>query len=265
MKLSVVMPAHNEEGSTARVVGSLIQTLTAEEIDHEVLVVNDNSTDQTEAILQDLQSLYPTLRYINNEPPNGFGVAIRKGLDEFTGDAVAIVMGDGSDSPKDVVQCFRKLHGGYDCVFGSRFIKGGRVTNYPSHKLLLNRMGNYLIKRLFGLDYNDVTNGFKLYRREVIGACQPLISKHFNINIELPLKAIAQGYKYAVVPISYTDRTAGISKFKIKEISVPYLLTIVYIYLERYFSVLPQRGKGPSPSGADTGSAASSSRSQDFV
>jgi dolichol-phosphate mannosyltransferase len=239
------MPAHNEEDSTVEVVGSLVQTLTAEEIDHEVIVVNDNSTDQTEAVLQDIQRLYPTLRYINNEPPAGFGLAIRKGLEHFSGEAVAIVMGDGSDSPKDVARCFRELQKGYDCVFGSRFIKGGRVTNYPPHKLLLNRVGNYLIRVLFTLDYNDITNGFKLYRREVIAACQPLISKHFNINIELPLKAIAQGYKYAVIPISYTDRTAGISKFKIKEISVPYLLTIVYIYLERYFSVLPQRRQGP--------------------
>src|SRR5215216_958911 len=197
------MPAHNEEDSTARVVGLLVQTLTAEEIDYEAIVVNDSSTDQTEAVLQDLQHLYPTLRYINNEPPNGFGLAIRKGLEHFRGDAVAIFMGDGSDSPKDVVRCFRKLNEGCDCVFGSRFIKGGRITNYPPHKLLLNRLGNYLIRVLFGLDYNDVTNGFKLYRREVIAACQPLISKHFNINIELPLKAIAQGYKYAIVPISY--------------------------------------------------------------
>ena len=245
MKLSVVMPAHNEEDSTVEVVGSLVQTLTAEGIDHEVIVVNDNSTDQTEAVLQDIQRLYPTLRYINNEPPAGFGLAIRKGLEHFSGEAVAIVMGDGSDSPKDVARCFRELQKGYDCVFGSRFIKGGRITNYPPHKLLFNRVGNYLIRVLFTLDYNDITNGFKLYKREVIAACQPLISKHFNINIELPLKAIAQGYKYAVIPISYTDRTAGISKFKIKEISVPYLLTIVYIYLERYFSVLPQRGQGP--------------------
>ena len=245
MKLSVVMPAHNEEDSTVEVVGSLVQTLTAEEIDHEVIVVNDNSTDQTEAVLQDIQRLYPTLRYINNEPPAGFGLAIRKGLEHFSGEAVAIVMGDGSDSPKDVARCFRELQKGYDCVFGSRFIKGGRVTNYPPHKLLLNRVGNYLIRVLFTLDYNDITNGFKLYRREVIAACQPLISKHFNINIELPLKAIAQGHRYAIIPISYTDRTAGISKFKIKEISVPYLLTIVYIYLERYFSVLPQRRQGP--------------------
>ncbi len=245
MKLSVVLPAHNEEDSIVRVVSSLEQTLTAAEIDHEIIVVNDNSTDETEATLQGLQRLYPTLRYSNNEPPNGFGLAIRKGLDLFTSDAVAIFMGDGSDSPEDVVRCFRKLNEGHDCIFGSRFIKGSRITNYPPHKLLLNRLGNYLIRVLFGLDYNDVTNGFKLYRREVIAACQPLISKHFNINIELPLKAIAQGYQYAIVPISYTDRTAGISKFKIKEISVPYLLTIVYIYLERYFSVLPQQRKGP--------------------
>ena len=236
MKLSVVIPAHDEEGSIAATVQSLVKTLEAEGIEHEILVVNDSSADQTEAILQDLQGTYWTLRYINNEAPNGFGLAVRKALGHFTGDAVAIVMGDGSDSPQDVVRCFHKLQEGYECVFGSRFMKGSRITGYPAHKLVLNRLANYFVKALFTLSYNDVTNAFKCYRREVIEGSQPLISKHFNLTVELPLKAIIRGYTYAVVPISWTNRQTGISKLKIREMGSRYLFIVLYLLLEKYLS-----------------------------
>jgi dolichol-phosphate mannosyltransferase len=236
MKLSVVIPAHNEEGSVAATVQSLLATLDAEGINYEVLVINDGSADQTEAILRDLQENYWTLRYVNNEAPNGFGLAVRKGLDHYTGDAVAIVMADGSDSPQDVVQCFYKLQEGYDCAFGSRFIKESQIIGYPPHKLLLNRLANFFVKVLFNLAYNDVTNAFKCYRREVIDGSQPLISNHFNLTVELPLKAIVRGYSYAIVPISWTSRTTGISKLKIREMGSRYLFIVLYLFLEKHLS-----------------------------
>lgn len=236
MKLSVVIPAHNEEGSIAETVEPLIRTLSDEELDHEVLVVNDGSTDQTETILRDLQDLYPTLRYVNNMASNGFGLAVRAGLEQFTGDAVAIVMADGSDSPQDVVRCFRKLQEGYECVFGSRFVKGGQIFDYPPHKLLINRMANLFVKTIFTFNYNDTTNAFKCYSRGVIEGSQPLISKHFNLTVELPLKAIIRGYSYAVVPISWTNRKTGISKLKIREMGSRYLFIVLYLFLEKYLS-----------------------------
>lgn len=236
MKLSVVIPARNEEYSITDTVESLIQTLEAAKIDHEVLVVNDGSTDRTGSVLRDLQDLYPTLRRIDNEPPNGFGLAIRKGLQHFTGDAVAIVMGDGSDDPKDVVRYFWKLQEGYECVFGSRFMKGSRVIGYPRHKLLINRLANCFVRVLFAPDYNDATNAFKCYRREVIEGCQPLISKHFNLTVELPLKAIVRGYSYAVFPISWTNRKSGVSKLKIREMGSRYLFIVLYLFLEKHLS-----------------------------
>jgi dolichol-phosphate mannosyltransferase len=236
MKLSIVIPAHNEEASIAETVEPLIRELSSEDIEHEVLVVNDGSTDRTEAVLEELKILYPTLRYLNNPPPNGFGLAVRRGLDLFTGDAVAIVMGDGSDSPEDVVRCFRKLEEGYECVFGARFIKGGRIIDYPKHKLLINRLANSFVKTLFAFGYNDTTNAFKCYRREVIEGAQPLISKHFNLTVELPLKAIIRGYSYAVIPISWTNRKTGISKLKIREMGSRYLFIVLYLFLEKYLS-----------------------------
>src|SRR5437868_5195120 len=134
--LSLVIPAYNEALNLARTIPQLIDCLNQANIAHEILVVNDNSTDHTEAVLNDLQKNYPTLVYINNAPPNGFGLAVRRGLSAFKGDAVAIVMADGSDSPWDVVKFYQKLQEGYDCVFGSRFIPGGKTIDYPLHKMM---------------------------------------------------------------------------------------------------------------------------------
>lgn len=250
MKLSIVIPARDEEESIGETVRSLLWTLAAEEIDHEVIVVDDGSTDRTGEILRALRALYPTFRCIENGPPNGFGLAVRKGLEHSTGEAVAIVMGDGSDSPQDVVRCFRKLQEGHECVFGSRFVKGSRITDYPTHKLVLNRLANLFVRVLFALDYNDVTNAFKLYRREVIEGSQPLISRHFNLTVELPLKAIIRGYEYAVIPISWTNRKSGVSKLKIREMGSRYLFIVLYLFLEKHLS----RGDYRRRSAADAGS-----------
>jgi dolichol-phosphate mannosyltransferase len=149
---------------------------------------------------------------------------------------VAVVMADGSDSPEDLLKYYRKVQEGYDCVFGSRFIQGGSVVDYPRHKLLLNRMANGFIRLLFGLNFNDITNAFKCYRREVINGIQPLISPHFNLTVEMPLKALVRGYSYAVVPITWTNRAAGVSKLKIKEMGSRYLFIVLYLWLEKHLA-----------------------------
>jgi dolichol-phosphate mannosyltransferase len=234
--LSVLIPAHNEEGRIETTVRALFEALTAERIPHEILVVNDNSQDRTGDILERLRGELPTLRFINNPPPNGYGFAVRAGLVAFRGEAVAIVMADGSDAPKDLVTYYRKLQEGYDCVFGSRFIRGVKVVDYPWPKLILNRMANFFIRTMFWMSYNDVTNAFKLYRRSVIAGIQPLLAYHFNLTVELPLKAIVRGYNYAVVPTDWYNRTEGVSKFRIREMGSRYLFIVFYCYLEKYLS-----------------------------
>src|SRR4029453_16674584 len=215
-------------------------------IAHEILVINDNSSDGTERILATLSAAGIGVRYVNNSPPNGFGFAVRRGLAEFRGEAVAIVMADGSDDPADVVAFYRKLEGGYDCVFGSRFIRGARVSDYPKFKLLLKRLANLLIRALFLLRYNDVTNAFKLYRRSAIAGIQPLLSQHFNLTVELPLKCIIRGHNYAVLPNSWKNRKQGISKLRIKEMGSRYLFIILYCWLERMLSRGDYRAEKPS-------------------
>lgn len=237
MKLSVVIPAHNEAGCIERTVRDLYTCLKVEQVDHEILVVNDNSSDETEAILKRTQAEVPTLRYVNNTPPHGFGFAVRCGLDNATGDAIAVYMADASDRPDDLVRFFRTMEtDGVDCVFGSRFLPGARTVDYPRVKLLINRAANAFIQLLFGLRYNDVTNAFKLYKREVIEGVRPLLSHHFNLTVELPLKAIVRGYTYSVVPNDWINRKTGISKLKINEMGSRYMFIVLYCLIERWFS-----------------------------
>jgi len=237
MKLSVIIPAHNEEGCIRRTVRVLHAHLSAEQIEHEILVVNDNSTDTTEEILIHLREEVPVLRYLDNAPPHGFGFAVRKGLENFTGDAVAIYMADASDKPEDLVEFFQVMESrGVDCVFGSRFMRGAKTVDYPRFKLMLNRSANLFIQIVFGLRYNDVTNAFKLYRREVVDGLKPFLSHHFNLTVELPLKAIVRGYSYAVVPNDWINRKAGKSKLLIQEMGSRYLFIVLYCFIEKWLS-----------------------------
>jgi dolichol-phosphate mannosyltransferase len=237
MKLSVIIPARNEENSVAGTIQNLYLHLKHRRILHEILAVNDSSRDSTERVLRSLQRSIPTFRYINNPPPNGFGLAVRKGLEHFKGDAVAVYMADASDSPEDLVRFYQAMKStGADCVFGTRFNRRSKVLDYPPHKLLLNRAANLLIRLLFATGYNDTTNAFKLYRRSVIDGIQPLISHHFNLTVELPLKAIVRGYSFTVIPNDWTNRKAGISKLKIKEMGSRYLFIMLYCLIEKWLS-----------------------------
>lgn len=237
MKLSVVIPAHNEEGCIEATLRDLYEKLNGEQIDHEILVVNDNSSDDTESILISLQADIHTLRYVNNRSPNGYGLAVRKGLDNYRGDAVAVYMADASDRPEDLVRFFRILESQQvDCVFGSRFMRGGRTEDYPKPKLVLNRCANTFIRLLFGLRYNDITNAFKLYRRHVIDGLKPFLSHHFNLTVELPLKAIVRGYSFTVVPNHWINRKKGVSKLKIEEMGSRYLFIVLYCFIEKWLS-----------------------------
>jgi dolichol-phosphate mannosyltransferase len=248
MKLSVVIPAYNEAESIGETLHSLYAALAAEGIDHEILVTNDNSKDLTLARLEELAREIPTLVFHTNAGPNGFGYAVRYGLERYSGDCVAVMMADLSDDPADLVGYYRTMvSGGYDCVFGSRWGKGGRVVDYPAHKKTINRVANAIVKTLFRLKYNDCTNAFKLYRRHTMDGLKPFLSPHFNLTLELPLKAIVRGYSYAVVPNSWTNRKYGESKLKIKEMGSRYFFIMMYCLIEKYFSQGDFRKKQPTP------------------
>jgi dolichol-phosphate mannosyltransferase len=236
VNLSVVIPAHNEAEVVEPTLRGLIGQLGPEEIDFEIVVVDDASSDGTGDVVAAVTAEEPRVRCVRNEAPHGFGFAVRKGLEEFRGDAVVIVMADGSDDPRDVVLYYRVLEAGYDCAFGSRFMPGAVVHDYPRLKLGINRIVNAGIRALFQHGYNDTTNAFKAYRREVIENLRPLLSHHFNLTVELPLKAITRGFSYAIVPTSWTNRAAGTSKLQLNEMGSRYLFIVLYVFLEYHLS-----------------------------
>ncbi|MES2388293.1 MAG: glycosyltransferase family 2 protein, partial [Bacteroidota bacterium] len=198
---------------------------------------NDNSRDKTAEVLLALQAEIPTLVWYTNKGPNGFGYAVRYGLERYSGDCVAVMMADLSDDPADLVKYYRKMvEGDYDCVFGSRFMKGGGVYDYPKMKYYINRLANFIVRATMRMRYNDTTNAFKLYRRETMEGLKPFLSPHFNLTLELPLKAITRGYSYAVLPNSWTNRKSGESKLKIKEMGSRYFFILMYCMIEKYFS-----------------------------
>lgn len=255
MKLSVVIPAHDEAGSIVGTVTGIAETLGAHEIDYEVLVVDDASTDGTGRLVEELGARNPRIRCVRSPNPPGFGFAVRAGLDRFAGDAVVIAMADTSDDPNDIVAYHHILESRADCAFGSRFVRGARVHDYPKVKLALNRIVNTGIRVLFRLRYNDTTNAFKGYRREVIETAQPLFANHFNLTVELPLKAIARGHSFDVVPVSWTNRTTGTSKLHIQEMGSRYLFIILYVFLERHLSRGDYKRAASGDLPADAGSS----------
>jgi dolichol-phosphate mannosyltransferase len=234
--LSIVIPARNEEGCIASTVKHLNLELSLQSVPHEIIVVDDHSTDSTWELLQKVTLEIPAVRPVQNPGEGGFGRAIVFGLDQMKGDAAVIMMADESDDNRDVVRYWKVLNEGYDCVFGSRFVKGGGVIDYPKVKLWVNRLANRFLKFLFHIKLNDTTNAFKAYRKTVIDGCRPLISPHFNLTVELPLKAIVRGYSWTVVPITWRNRRSGEAKLKLREMGSRYLFICLYIWLEKYFS-----------------------------
>ena len=234
--LSIVIPARDEEGCIASTIEHLHLELRLRSVPHEIIVVDDGSSDSTWQILQAEAAKISVLRPVQNPGPHGFGRAIVRGLDAMRGDAVVIMMADESDDCRDVVRYWEKLREGHDCVFGSRFMKGGGTIDYPPIKLFLNRLANAFVRFLFRHGLNDTTNAFKAYRREVIEGIRPILSPHFNITVELPLKAIIRGYSFTTIPITWRNRRTGIAKLKIKEMGSRYLFICLYVWLEKYFS-----------------------------
>ena len=234
MLLSIVVPAYNEEKNIPKCLAELRECLRQHQIPYEVVVVNDNSRDATRQVIENEMAADPAVRIVNRRPPGGFGRAIRAGLEAVRGDIVAIYMADCSDDPLDLVTYYRKIAlEGFDCVFGSRFIRGSKVKNYPRFKLVVNRIVNIGIKWMFWSEFNDFTNAFKAYRTEVIRACGPYRASHFNLTLEMSLNALIRDYSIVQVPIGWYGRTWGASNLRIQEMGRRYLSTLLMVFFQK--------------------------------
>ncbi|MBX7137856.1 MAG: glycosyltransferase family 2 protein [Oligoflexia bacterium] len=233
--ISVCIPAYNEQENIGRTIDVVAARLERDHIPYEFVIANDNSKDGTEAVVRERMAKGIPIRLVNRVPPGGFGRALRSCFEHFRGDIVAVVMADLSDDPDDIVKCYRKINEGYDAVFGSRFIKGAVVKDYPFVKLLANRFGNKLIQLMFRTRHNDLTNAFKVYRAEALRSIMPLYSSHFNLTIEISLGMLIRGFNIAAVPVNWYGRTWGVANFKIKTLGRRYFATMFKLYAERIF------------------------------
>ena len=231
MKLSIIIPVRNEELIIKKIVDELQTKLKIPS--YEIIFINDFSTDNTVKIIEELIKTKPEINVSNNNR-KGLGGAISQGISKASGEIVCVMMSDLSDSIDDLEKYYAIMKNeNIDAVFGSRFIKGSKVINYPKKKLILNRIFNIITKLLFFSEYSDFTNAFKIYKKSALLKTFPLVSESFNIFLELPLKIISRKMKYKIIPISWTNRKDGASKFDIKELRAKYLFTLIYCLLEK--------------------------------
>ena len=231
MKLSIIIPVRNEESLIKKIFEQLQSKL--KNLSYEIIFINDFSTDNTVSVVKKLIETNAQINVYDNQR-KGLGGAISQGINKASGDAVCIMMSDLSDNIDDLEKYYNIIKNeNIDAVFGSRFIKGSKIIDYPKKKLILNRIFNIITKLLFISDYNDFTNAFKIYRKSALLKTFPLVSESFNIFLELPLKIISRKMKYKIIPISWINRKEGASKFDIKELRAKYLFTLIYCLLEK--------------------------------
>jgi len=229
--LSIIVPVRNESDNLKDILDYFTKNLF--NINYEVLIINDFSTDNT---LKDAKILFAENKNfkVYNTQIKGLGGAINLGIQEAKGINIAIMMADQSDDINDLIKYNELMNlEDYDAILGSRFLKESKVTNYPFQKLILNRLFNFFVGIIFWNKYNDYTNAFKIYKKETLVEIKPLISESFNIFLEIPLKIISRKYKYKIISINWKGRKKGDSKFKIKELGSKYLFTLIYCFIEK--------------------------------
>jgi len=229
--LSIIVPVRNESNIIHEVFDYFSNNL--KDIQHEVLIINDFSNDDTFDKCKKLVDEYKNFRIFDN-PKKGLGGAINLGINEAKGDNISIMMADLSDDIDDLRRYNVLMEqGNFDAILGSRFTRDSKVKGYPIQKLVLNRVFNFFVSIVFLNKYNDYTNAFKIYKKKTLVEIMPLISESFNIFLEIPLKIISRNYRYKIISINWIGRKKGESKFKIKELGAKYLFTLIYCFIEK--------------------------------
>ncbi|MFA6320814.1 MAG: glycosyltransferase family 2 protein [Candidatus Omnitrophota bacterium] len=228
--ISVVLIAHNEEGVIGKVVDGLLENYRDKIF--ELIVVDDVSADKTAEIVETRMKTEPKVRLVRRQAPCGVGRAIKAGFASVDKRAAYILTMDSDfvQSIGDVGRLIARMEKG-DCdgVIGSRFVEGSRLEVYPLTKKIMNRLFHYVVWFLFNIKQKDLSNNFKMYKREIVES-MPWHSDDFAINAETGILPILSGYKVCEVPVSWIGRNEeqGKSKFKLLKVGLGYIKVIPY-------------------------------------
>jgi dolichol-phosphate mannosyltransferase len=230
MDLTILIPVKNEENNIDSIVEKIKYNI---KINYEIVFINDFCTDNTCLKIKILQKKNSNILLINNKK-KGLGESVRNGIKNSNGKYISILMCDGSDDLKDLHVYYQEIkNNNLDAVFGSRFIKNSIITDYPKMKYILNRIFNLFVSLVYLNSYNDYTNAFKIYKRNVLTELEPIVSESFNVFLELPLKIINRKMKYKIIPINWYGRKHGVTKFKLNELKSKYVFTLIYCFAEK--------------------------------
>lgn len=233
MKLSIVIPAHNEEDNIIEVINRIEQSLDLD-IAHELVVVNDHSTDKTKELVMKLSEQYKNIKLVENKLKKGFANALKTGFNNVETEIVVPIMADLCDDLSTVKKMLDKINEGYDIICGSRYIKGGARFGGSKIKGFFSFFVGRSLHYLLGLPTNDIANAFKMYRKKVIDNID-IQSKGFEVSMEIPLKAYYLGFKITEVPTVWRERTKGKSSFKMFKLSPNYLKLYIWAIFKGRF------------------------------
>lgn len=243
MKISFVIPFHNEEKNAGPMLDQVIRYSTGQKKkwSYEIIPVNDRSSDQTQKVLEAYAKKYSTVKPIerkmdNDELGNTMGKALIAGTKKASGDIIIWTMGDLCDEPKTYGDIVKKIEEGYDIVFGSRYMPGGTWGSLDPTKAFLSSRGTMIARILFKLPVHDITNAFRGFKKEVFNAIQ-LESPGYAISPEFAVKAHLRGYRLGEVPTVYYKRVEGVSNFKLWKMSLAYLKVYVKLFLKKWLGV----------------------------
>jgi dolichol-phosphate mannosyltransferase len=232
MKLSIIVPAHNEQENITDVIKRIEESV---DIDHELVVVNDHSNDNTAALVSKLAGVYKNIKLVENKSEKGFANALRSGFNNSSAEVVIPVMGDLCDELATIKKMFEKIYEGYDVVCASRYIEGGGRLGGSKIKGAMSCFAGRSLYYLLGIPTHDIANAYKMYRKGMLDKLD-IRASGFEISMEITLKAYYQGYRITEVPTVWRERKKGKSSFKI--------IRLIPRYLKLYFWALIKRIRG---------------------